>query len=42
MSNSASKSAEDAANEFNPKNPYFRSKIAKTKNVVRILLYTLK
>ena len=34
----ASKSAEDAANEFNPKNPYFCSKIAKRNLVVRILL----
>ena len=34
----ASKSAKDAANEFNPKNPYFCSNIAKRNLVVRILL----
>ncbi|CAK8564692.1 unnamed protein product [Lathyrus sativus] len=32
MCNSDSKSSEDAANEFNPNNPYFRSKINKGNN----------
>jgi hypothetical protein len=37
MSKDASKSAKDAANEFNPNNPYFRIKITKRKYAVRIL-----
>jgi hypothetical protein len=37
MSKDASKSAKDAANEFDPNNPYFRIKITKRKYAVRIL-----
>jgi len=36
----ASKKAEKAANEFNPINPFFRSKIAKANRTVRILLWS--
>jgi hypothetical protein len=37
MSKDASKSAKDAANEFNPNNPYFRIKITMRKHAVMIL-----
>jgi hypothetical protein len=37
MYKDASTRAKDAANEFNPNNPYFSSKIAIRKYVVRIL-----
>ncbi|GAU43525.1 hypothetical protein TSUD_245530 [Trifolium subterraneum] len=42
MSKDASKRAEDAANEFKPKNPYFCSKIAKGKCVYVISDFALK
>jgi len=38
ISKHASKSAEEAAKEFNPKNPYFCSKMLKGKYAVRILI----
>jgi hypothetical protein len=40
MSTRASKKAEKAANEFNPINPFFRSKIAKANRTVRIILWS--